>query len=168
MAVTRLRAPTKDESSDYEASGVNAEKAHAGLSRLTRQVTQTWQVKEGTGRVWLDLGHFANVVEIAGQGIAFCTDGVGSKTLIAQRLRKYDTIGIDCVAMNVNDLICVGAIPVSMVDYIAIERVDPQIIGEIGIGLRHGANEANISISGGRSPSCRESFTERRRVAPLI
>jgi phosphoribosylformylglycinamidine cyclo-ligase len=149
MALTRLKPNNDDEAIDYEASGVSSKRAHEGLNRLTSQITQTWRVKEGQGRVWLELGHFANVVEIGQQGIAFCTDGVGSKSLIAQRLKKYDTIGIDCVAMNVNDLICVGATPISMVDYIAIERADPQILEELSIGLRHGANEAGISVSGG-------------------
>jgi phosphoribosylformylglycinamidine cyclo-ligase len=125
MALTRLKPNNDDEAIDYEASGVSSKRAHEGLNRLTSQITQTWRVKEGQGRVWLELGHFANVVEIGQQGIAFCTDGVGSKSLIAQRLKKYDTIGIDCVAMNVNDLICVGATPISMVDYIAIERAEP-------------------------------------------
>ena len=73
---------------------------------MTRHIMETWHED-----VLLPLGHFANVIEIGGQGIAFSTDGVGSKTIIAQMLGKYDTIGIDCVAMNVNDLLCVGAKP---------------------------------------------------------
>ncbi len=134
---------------DYEATGVSANKAQDGLNRLTTHVTQTWRTQVGTGRVRLPLGHFANVVEVGGQGIAFCTDGVGSKSIIAQMLGKYDTIGIDCVAMNVNDLICVGATPISMVDYIAIERADPHVIEQLAVGLSRGADQAGISISGG-------------------
>ncbi len=61
----------------------------------------------------LPIGYFANVIELNGVGLALCTDGVGSKTIIADLMRKYDTIGIDCVAMNVNDMICVGAKPLS-------------------------------------------------------
>ena len=64
-------------------------------------------------------------------GLAICTDGVGSKAIIAQLMNRYDTIGIDCIAMNVNDLICVGAKPISLVDYIAIEHVNSQILDAI-------------------------------------
>ncbi|NIS38957.1 phosphoribosylformylglycinamidine cyclo-ligase, partial [Candidatus Saccharibacteria bacterium] len=60
-------------------------------------------------------GYFANVLDLGNNiGVALCTDGVGTKMLVAEMMNKYDTIGIDCVAMNVNDLICVGARPVSM------------------------------------------------------
>ena len=69
--------------------------------------------------------------------------------MIAHRLARYDTIGIDCVAMNVNDVLCVGAKPVSMVDYIAIERADPAILEAIAIGLEAGARQAGVSICGG-------------------
>ena len=66
-------------------------------------------------------------------------------------LRKYDTIGIDCVAMNVNDMICVGARPLSMVDYIAVERADAAMLDAIAAGLCEGARQAQISISGGET-----------------
>jgi phosphoribosylaminoimidazole (AIR) synthetase len=105
-----------------------------------------------TGAVHLSFGHYANVIEIAGQGIAFSCDGVGSKTLIAQLLDKYDTIGIDCIAMNVNDILCVGATPVSLVDYIAVETAAPALLDELAIGLAAGAH-GGISIAGGDSPA---------------
>src|SRR5260370_38992425 len=69
--------------------------------------------------------------------------------MIATMLRKYDTVGIDCVAMNVNDVICVGAKPVSMVDYIAIEKVEADILDALSIGLCAGAKMAGISSAGG-------------------
>lgn len=134
---------------DYEATGVSTRRAGDGLTRLTRRVLSTWPQGPGTGTVHLPLGQYANVVEIAGQGIAFSTDGVGSKALVAQMLGRYDTIGIDCIAMNVNDLICVGATPVSLVDYIAVETADADMLDEISIGLVEGARQAGISISGG-------------------
>ena len=65
-------------------------------------------------------GHYANVLKVAENlGVAVSTDGVGSKVIIAEQLGKFDTVGIDCMAMNVNDLICVGATPIALVDYIA-------------------------------------------------
>ncbi len=147
--MTLLKESSDKGRMDYASSGVNTEQAAAGLSLLTKNVQSTWQVKEGTGKVLLPLGQFANVINIADKGIAFCTDGVGSKAIMAQMLNKYDTIGIDCVAMNVNDLICVGATPISMVDYIAVETADPRMLEEISIGLSEGAKQSGISISGG-------------------
>ena len=135
----------------YAEAGVDTDEADAGLAKLKRRILDTWPPAHGFGAVKLDLGYFANVVDICGQGIAISTDGVGSKTMIATMLRKYDTVGIDCVAMNVNDVICVGAKPVSMVDYIAIEKVEAKIVDEISVGLSEGAKLAGISISGGET-----------------
>jgi phosphoribosylformylglycinamidine cyclo-ligase len=135
---------------DYESAGVSTDRAEAGLGRLTARIAATWAVPRGqTGAVHLSFGHYANVIEVAGQGIAFSCDGVGSKTLIAQLLGRYDTIGVDCIAMNVNDILCVGATPVSLVDYIAVETAAPEFLEQIGIGLAAGAREACISIAGG-------------------
>jgi phosphoribosylformylglycinamidine cyclo-ligase len=132
----------------YKESGVDTVEADAGLSRLVQHIKGTWP-RQGAGRVLLPIGYFANVIDMDGIGLALCTDGVGSKTIIADRMRKYDTIGIDCVAMNVNDMICVGARPLSLVDYIAIERADADMLDAIGAGLAEGAALAKISITGG-------------------
>jgi phosphoribosylformylglycinamidine cyclo-ligase len=95
-------------------------------------------------------GHYASVIRIDERtGIALSTDGVGTKLLVAERLGRFDTVGIDCVAMNVNDVICVGAEPLAMLDYIAIERADPEVCEQIGVGLARGAELAGIEIPGG-------------------
>ena len=133
----------------YKEAGVDTDEAERGLSRLTERIMKTWPAQESFGGVKLDIGYFANVIDIGGVGLAVCTDGVGSKAIIAKMLQRYDTIGIDCIAMNVNDLICVGARPISMVDYIAIDQVDEDLLDAIAIGLCAGAQRANISISGG-------------------
>ena len=143
-------------SPNYAASGVAAETVDAGLSRLADHVRSTWGARDGDGAVRLDLGYFANVVELGGQGIAICTDGIGTKALIAQMMDRYDTVGIDCVAMNVNDLLCVGAEPVSMVDYIAIEEAQPAMLEQLGKGLAEGAKMSGISISGGEIAQMRD------------
>jgi phosphoribosylformylglycinamidine cyclo-ligase len=135
----------------YEESGVDTQREERALSRLTDEIKRTWpQQKKGVGTVKLDIGYYANVIDIGGgMGLALSADGVGSKVLIAQMMNRYDTVGIDCVAMNVNDLICVGAKPLSMVDYIAVQAPDPDRLGELAKGLAVGANKADISISGG-------------------
>ena len=133
----------------YKAAGVDTAAAQSGLHKIIERIKQTWPAPDGLGAVKLDIGYFANVIDIGGIGLAICTDGVGSKSIIAQMMNRYDTIGIDCVAMNVNDAICVGARPISMVDYIAIEQADADILGAIAIGLAAGAKQAGISICGG-------------------
>jgi phosphoribosylformylglycinamidine cyclo-ligase len=140
----------------YRDAGVDTDEADAGLQRLTRRIVDTWPPARSFGAVQLDIGYFANVVDIGGQGIAITTDGIGSKAMIATMLGKYDTVGIDCVAMNVNDVICVGATPVSMVDYIAIERVEADILDAISVGLCAGAKMAGISISGGETAQLKD------------
>jgi len=95
-------------------------------------------------------GHYASVVKFDDRnGIAFSTDGVGTKLVVAEELGKFDTVGIDCVAMNVNDVICVGAEPLAMVDYVAVDKADPRVCEEIGVGLARGAELAGIEITGG-------------------
>src|SRR5262249_25192629 len=139
----------------YKDAGVDTAEADMGLSHIVRHVQATWPV-QGLGRVVLPIGYFANVIEMDGVGLALCTDGVGSKTIIADRMQKYDTIGIDCVAMNVNDMICVGATPLSMVDYIAIDRADAAMLDAVAVGLCEGARMAGISISGGETAQLKD------------
>jgi phosphoribosylformylglycinamidine cyclo-ligase len=104
------------------------------------------------------LGYFANIIRIDGlnTGIAISTDGVGTKLLVAEQMGKYDTVGIDCIAMNVNDLLCVGATPISFVDYVAVEELEPDVLEKIGEGLFRGAEMARVSISGGEIAQIRE------------
>jgi phosphoribosylformylglycinamidine cyclo-ligase len=96
-------------------------------------------------------GHYAGFVKIGKETIAMHTDGVGTKVLVAQELGKFDTIGIDCVAMNVNDIICVGAKPLALVDYLALEHEDDKLVREIMKGLVAGAKEAEVAIIGGET-----------------
>jgi phosphoribosylformylglycinamidine cyclo-ligase len=111
----------------------------------------------GSGRNVLDFGYYANVLDLGNDfGLAITTDGVGTKLIVAQLLGKYDTVGIDCVAMNVNDVVCVGAEPIAMTDYIAIERADGRLLSELAVGLAAGAELAHISIPGGEIAQVRE------------
>jgi phosphoribosylformylglycinamidine cyclo-ligase len=140
----------------YRDAGVDTDEADAGLKKLMDRIVATWPPAGSKGGVKLDIGYFANVIDIGGIGIAITTDGIGSKAMIARMLGKYDTVGIDCVAMNVNDVICVGATPISMVDYIAIEKVEADILDAISIGLCDGAKIAGISIAGGETAQLKD------------
>jgi len=132
----------------YARSGVDTEAADRALSRLLLEIspTQAFGAPSEVG-----VGHFAAVIRVGPLRIALTTDGVGSKLLVAQLAGRYDTIGIDCVAMNVNDLLCVGATPLAMLDYIAVESADPDVFAEIGRGLAEGARQAGVSIVGGET-----------------
>lgn len=132
----------------YAAAGVAA--GEGLLGGLLGWVNRTTALRGGSGESLLPNGYFANVVRLRDDlGLAICTDGVGSKILVAELLEKYDTLGIDCIAMNVNDLLCVGAEPVAIVDYIATERADAGVLEAIGRGLYEGARQANVTIPGG-------------------
>src|SRR5438067_5979306 len=132
----------------YAGAGVENAAAGGALAGLLRWVNATTAFRPGSVR--LPNGYFANVVAVGPNlGIAISTDGVGTKLLVAQQLGKYDTVGIDCVAMNVNDVLCVGAEPVALVDYVAVARADAALLEAIGRGLHEGARQARVTIPGG-------------------
>jgi phosphoribosylformylglycinamidine cyclo-ligase len=161
----------------YESSGVAALEGRAGFQALLAQLGQTLALRTtggehgGTGRSLLDFGAYASVLEIGGQmALAISTDGVGTKAIVAQLMDRYDTVGIDCVAMNVNDVLCVGAEPISMVDYIAVEGGSSpegwpegdRLLEELGQGLLEGARQAEISIPGGEVSQMKEVIRSER------
>ena len=132
----------------YARSGVDQGAADSAVAGLVRALGKI-ELGRPSAQVPLP-GHYASVIEVAPNlGIALSTDGVGTKLVLAEALGKLDTVGIDCVAMNVNDVICVGAEPLAMLDYIAIDRANPEICEAIGIGLAAGATQAGIEIPGG-------------------
>ena len=148
-----LRSPAMALS--YEAVGVDTEGVDSGLRRLAQWVNATFAFNPN--RPMLPLGFYANVLPVSPEmAIAISTDGVGTKLLVAQRLERYDTVGIDCVAMNANDVICVGARPLSLVDYIAVHHVDPEALAAIAKGLHDGARLADLNIPGGEIAQLRE------------
>ncbi|HWD66160.1 MAG TPA: phosphoribosylformylglycinamidine cyclo-ligase [Solirubrobacteraceae bacterium] len=135
-------------SDTYAAAGVDTGQADRGVAALVEVLRG---IDPGRSRLAVDLpGHYASVLRVAPNlGIALGTDSVGSKVIVAEQTGRFDTIGIDCVAMNVNDLICVGAEPLAMLDYLAVEQADPRILAEIATGLRAGAEAAGVEIPGG-------------------
>ena len=139
----------------YDAVGVDTEGVESGLQRLATWVNATFAFNPS--RPMLPLGFYANVLPVAADlAVAISTDGVGTKLLVAQQLERYDTVGIDCVAMNANDVICVGARPLSLVDYIAVRSVDGEALAAIAKGLHDGAQLAGVNIPGGEIAQLRE------------
>jgi len=131
----------------YKNSGVDIEEKEEAITQLLSSILTK---RKGTiGRPMG--GHYAGLIKFGEYALVLCTDGVGTKVRIAEALKKYDTVGIDCIAMNVNDALCVGAEPLAFVDYLAMENPDPKITREIGKGLEKGAKLSNISIVGGET-----------------
>jgi phosphoribosylformylglycinamidine cyclo-ligase len=132
----------------YAEAGVDASGAHDALAGLV-QVLSAIDIGKPSRSV-LESGHYAAVLRLDDRtGLAFCTDGVGSKIIVAEQTGRYDTVGIDCIAMNVNDVICVGAEPIALVDYIAVEEAQADMLRDIAVGLRKGAELAGVEIPGG-------------------
>jgi phosphoribosylformylglycinamidine cyclo-ligase len=132
----------------YAAAGVDTRKADAGVSALVGVLAG---IETGApSRSVLPSGHYAAVLQVAPNlGIAIGTDSAGSKVIVAEQTGRFDTIGIDCIAMNVNDVICVGAEPIAVLDYLAVEHSDPEMLRQIGVGLARGAADAGVEIPGG-------------------
>jgi phosphoribosylformylglycinamidine cyclo-ligase len=132
----------------YAAAGVDTGQADRAVDALVG-VLRTIELDRPSASV-LASGHYASVLRVAENlGIAMSTDGVGSKIVVAEQADRLETVGIDCIAMNVNDVVCVGAEPIAMLDYLAVEQADPRALARIGEGLRVGAQAANVEIPGG-------------------
>ena len=140
---------------NYKTAGVDSGHKDQAMQRLGSLVRQSFDIRPG--EVQLPLGYFANVIDVGhGMGIAVSTDGVGTKILIAEMLHKYDTVGIDCVAMNVNDVLCVGAEPLALLDYIAVQVPHTDLLESLAEGLYRGAEIARITIPGGEIAQVKE------------
>jgi phosphoribosylformylglycinamidine cyclo-ligase len=132
----------------YAAAGVDIAEADAGVHALV-SVLRTIEPGRPSRSV-VPPGHYASVLRLTDElGLALCCDGVGTKVVVAEQTGRYDTVGIDCVAMNVNDLVCVGAEPLAVLDYLAVEEADPDVLAAIATGLKVGAEAAGVEIPGG-------------------
>lgn len=132
----------------YSQSGVDIDKKDKMAETLVKNLKFS---RQGFGANVNIGSHFSSLIDFGDYYLSLCTDGVGTKILLANEMKKWDTIGIDCIAMNVNDMICVGAEPISFVDYIAIDKPDENITAQIGVGLDRGAELSNMSIVGGET-----------------
>ena len=130
----------------YADAGVNQDEKGAHIAALVSALTYR---RRGLGKPLTKIGHFTGLVDFGAYALSLCTDSVGTKVLVAKEMQRWDTIGIDCIAMNANDMICIGAEPIAFVDYVAIENYDREVARQIGIGLNRGAEQANVSIIGG-------------------
>ena len=131
--------------STYAEAGIDLSVEAMILKKINEYVKKSFRF----GDIVSEEGHYANLIRLGDVGIALVTDGVGTKILVAQEVQKYDTVGIDCVAMNVNDLLSMGIIPKGFVDYLAVSELDQNIIEEIMKGVYAGCENASIPLLGG-------------------
>lgn len=135
----------------YRDAGIDIKKIKQSQASIGNLISSTHRLQK-KAKTMSGFGHYAGIVEIPGGTLlATHTDGVGTKVIIAQMMRKYDTVGIDCIAMNVNDIICTGAVPISFVDYIAANKNDQKVFNQIVRGLVKGAVDAQVPIVGGET-----------------
>jgi phosphoribosylformylglycinamidine cyclo-ligase len=127
-----------DEELTYAESGVDIDASEAATAALVGAAGET-------------TGDYAGLVDIGDQYLGLTTDGVGTKLLVAEAIGDYSTVGIDCIAMNVNDLVAAGVEPVAFVDYLAVDEPDDTIAEEIGEGLAAGAEQAGVALVGGET-----------------
>jgi phosphoribosylformylglycinamidine cyclo-ligase len=138
--------------SSYARAGVNEEHEQDVFARAMRPWLARTRVRSPlvTGITGLSSGYFATLMQLPpGPPIALTTDGVGTKILLARQADRWEPVGVDCVANNVNDLICVGAVPLALLDYMATDRIDEAVLEAVARGLYLGAEEAGIAIPGG-------------------
>ena len=137
----------------YAKAGVDITQISNIHRRIEAILSKTFTTRKGKIGQVLDIRqHYAGLIDIGnGYALAAHTDGVGTKVLVADACRKYDTIGIDCIAMNVNDIICLGAEPVALVNYLALEKPRPHLVEEVMKGLQRGAQEAGVAIISGET-----------------
>ena len=142
----------------YKKTGVDITKIKQSQASIGRIISSTHKLQKMV-KITHGFGHYAGIIQIpGGKFLASHTDGVGTKVLIANMMKKYDTVGIDCVAMNVNDIICVGATPISFVDYIAANKNDEKIFKKIVEGL----------VKGGKKISCTNCWRRNCNNARLV
>lgn len=130
----------------YAKAGVNIDQKSSAIESLVKELKYK---RAGRGQMVPIKGLFTSLIDFGDVYLTLCTDGVGTKLLIAEELGIWDTVGIDCIAMNVNDTICVGAEPMSFVDYIAIDKPNEELTREVGKGLQKGAELSDMEIVGG-------------------
>ena len=133
----------------YREAGVDIDLEAKAIHALVENLTFR---RRGNYTVTGSAGHYAGLIDFGDKVLALTVDGVGTKMLVADHLRDWSTVGIDCIAMNVNDLYVMNLEPVAFVDYVATDHLEIEKMAQIGTGLNEGARQANIDIVGERRP----------------
>ena len=154
------RETMPDTPMNYASSGVDIDAESAAVASLVGALSSSIRKKGDFGAPVPLPGGFGGIIEFGDYRLALATDGVGSKLMIANELQRYNGVGIDCVAMNVNDLLCVGAEPIAFVDYIAVPRTDTKTHAILGKSLAEACNRARVTLAGGETATLPSIVTE--------
>lgn len=142
----------------YKDSGVNIEEGYKSVKLIKKYSASTFipGVLNGLGSFagMFELGKYENPVLVSG------TDGVGTKLKVAFHKKKYDTVGIDCVAMCVNDILCHGAKPIFFLDYIACGKLDSEVSSDLVKGVSDGCIQAGCALIGGETAEMPGFYSE--------
>jgi len=158
--VFNAQADYMGEGLDYASSGVDIDLEGDAVTSLIGALGRSVR-SSGMKGAPVDLpGGFGGLVEFGDNYLALATDGVGSKLSIATKLKQWSGVGIDCMAMNVNDLLCVGAEPIAFVDYIAVPKPNPETHAAIGKSLTEACKRARVTLAGGETASLPGIVTE--------
>ena len=163
--------PSESAPSMYAQAGVDEEREQNAFSRVMRPWLARTRVKSSmvTSITGLSSGYFATLMHLPpGPPLALTTDGVGTKILLAREAGRWESVGVDCVANNVNDLICVGAVPLALLDYIATDRIDEGVLDEVARGLFLGAELAGIAIPGGEIAQIGAMLADSAGGGPML
>ncbi len=136
---------------DYASSGVDIEKESDAVRSLVGAITYKGRSPGSLGASVPLPGGFGGVIEFGENNLVMATDGVGSKLQIANKLGRLEGVGVDCVAMSVNDLICVGAEPLAFVDYVAVPETDEETHAILGASLSVGCSRSRTTLAGGET-----------------
>jgi phosphoribosylformylglycinamidine cyclo-ligase len=145
------RAAAADEELTYAEAGVDVAASEAATAALVGAAGEASGDIGADGGTDGSGGDYAGLLDLGGQYLGLATDGVGTKLLVAAALGEYSTIGIDCVAMNANDLVAAGVEPVAFVDYLAVAEPDDGVATQVGEGLAAGAERAGVALVGGET-----------------
>ena len=140
----------KNKKISYSDVGIDLKKIRESQKSIGKLISSTHSFLR-KGKVISGFGHYAGLIEVDSNILAVHSDGVGTKVIIAQMMDSFDTVGVDCVAMNANDIICIGARPLAFIDYIALKFSDENLINEIIRGLIEGAKQSETAIVGGET-----------------
>lgn len=149
-----------DTGMSYRAAGVDIDVEGASVKALIGALGPGARAKGGLGALVDGSGGFSGLIEFGDRLLGLCTDGVGSKLMLAAELAYYESVALDCVAMNVNDLVCIGAEPLAFVDYIAAPKPSPEIWAALGRSLGKACRLARVSLCGGETATLPDMVNE--------
>ena len=135
---------------------------------IWEKIKKTFSYRRGVGEPLPIYGHYGGVFQVNDERLVIHCDNIGTKILVAQMLNKFDTVGIDAVAMSVNDILCLGAEPLVGVDYIGLAKEDHDLVDQLITGLVNGCEQSNCALIGGETAITPELINENNKMFDIV